>query len=141
MKKWMRIPLWLLFLSEFQFELDSDKDDWRQARYQQDSSSDTQTTANELPLRVRGAFLKKAYKHPPEGSSCFRPDGFACCSCSKLICNLQNQSPIKRQKQNLKVKKGWQNLYQLEASIFLSAAPELAYTVTELSLFKVSALQ
>jgi len=98
----MRIPLWLLFLSEFQFKLDSDKEDWRQACYQQDSSSDIQTTANELPLCVQGALLKKAYKHSLEGSSCFRPDGVPCCSCSKLICNLQSQSPIKRQKQNLR---------------------------------------
>lgn len=119
MKKWMRIPLWLLLLSEFQFELDSDKEDRRQACYQQDSSSDTQITTNELPLYVQGALLKKAHKHPPEGSACFRLDGFACCSCSKLISNLQNHSSIKRHKKTLKVKKLWQNLYQPEASIFV----------------------
>lgn len=56
----MRIPLWLLLWSEFQFELDSDKEDRRQTCYQQDSSSDIQTTTNELPLCVQGALLKKA---------------------------------------------------------------------------------
>lgn len=59
----MRIPLWLLLLSEFQLELDSDKEDRRQACYQQDSSSDTQITTNELPFCVQGALLKKAHKH------------------------------------------------------------------------------
>lgn len=48
-------------------------------------------------LCVQGALLKKAHKHPPEGS--------ACCSWSKLISDLQNHSSIKRHKKMLKVKK------------------------------------
>lgn len=120
MKKWMRILRWLLLLSEFQFELDSDKEDRRQACYQQDSSSDTQITTNELPLCVQGVLLKKAHKHSPEGSACFRLDGFACCSCPKLISNLQNHSSIKTHKKPpTGKKKWWQNLYQPKASIFV----------------------
>lgn len=137
----MRILLWLLLLSEFQFELDSDKEDRRQACYQQDSSSDTQITTNELPLCVQGVLLKKAHKHSPEGSACFRLDGFACCSCPKLISNLQNHSSIKTHK---KPPKGKKNDGRISISLklqFLFAAPELTYTVTDLSLFKVSAPQ
>lgn len=62
-KKWMRILLQLLLLSEFQFELDSDRD-WRQACHQQDNCSSLRTTANELPFVCPGSSSKASLLTP-----------------------------------------------------------------------------